>query len=446
METAKTNAKYEGSASDEEEAECKKTLKPKTAKDLFAVFTPKSESESEPEEDENDEEFTPTKKKRLTTSNEKEPGVKKKYSQKYQAKWNEVPSFKPWLSPSVHGDIYFYCKFCKKDYKCGKSEILKHMSSKKHKQLTQPQLKVQKKFSFRGLLCPVFTPFRRTKTMDVNYNVISQYSSFLKACGIKGILLNDWLGEGASLTLSERKQITEEWNSNCEKNGQFLIVQVGGLPLKDVIELANHAELLKVGAIIVHPDLYNRPKNHLDLVKYIKLVAEATKEVPILYHHHPKYTNLNIDMTQFLLDITGEVDAFVGLIHTTNDLQSALSSLHVNEQQFTVFMGTDEVILGAAASGFSCIMGSSLNLFAKLVETICFSATKGEISTAQKTQTVLAKALYRIFSYGDAVPTLKAAMCLISKLPLGPTREPLEAIWEGNIEKMKNELHEMGLV
>lgn len=47
---------------------------------------------------------------------------------------------------------------------------------------------------------------------------------------------------------------------------------------------------------------------------------------------------------------------------------------------------------------------------------------------------------------GDTVPALKAAMSIISKLPLGPTREPLEALWEGNLEKMKNELHEMGLV
>lgn len=46
---------------------------------------------------------------------------------------------KPWLSESVHGETYFYCKFCKKDYKSGKSEVFKHMSSMKHKKnITQP--------------------------------------------------------------------------------------------------------------------------------------------------------------------------------------------------------------------------------------------------------------------------------------------------------------------
>ncbi|XP_044744511.1 N-acetylneuraminate lyase [Coccinella septempunctata] len=443
METRKVASKYEVPEESEEENATDKTEEPKTAKDLFAVFAPDSESESDAEAEE-DKDFVPTAKKKKVSSTP--PSGKKKYLQKYQAKWNDVPSFKPWLSPSVHGDIYFYCKFCKKDYKCGKSEILKHMSSKKHKQHTQPQLKVHKKFFFRGLLCPVFTPFKKSKSMEVNYGVISQYSNFLKACGVKGILLNDQIGEGMSLTLQERKSLTEEWIQQCDKNGQFLMVQIGGVPLKEVIELANHCEVNKVGAVVLLPDLYNRPRNHLDLVKYIKLVAEGTKEIPILYHHHPKYTNLDLDMTNFLLDITGEVDSFVGLIHSTNDLQSALSSFHVNEKQFTVFMGTDEVILGAAASGFSCIMANTSNVFAKLVETICFSITKGEILTAQKTQAVLAKALYRIFSYGDTVPALKAAMCIISKLPLGSTREPLEAIWEGNLEKMKNELHEMGLV
>lgn len=41
------------------------------------------------------------------------------------------------------------------------------------------------------------------------------------------------------------------------------------------------------------PDLYNRPKNHLDLIRYIKIVSDYTEKVPILYHHYPKYTQIN---------------------------------------------------------------------------------------------------------------------------------------------------------
>lgn len=50
-------------------------------------------------------------------------------------------------------------------------------------------------------------------------------------------------------------------------------------------------------------------------------------------------------MTSFLLDITGEIDSFVGLIYSTNDLQESLSALTLNPEKYIVFMGTDEVII-----------------------------------------------------------------------------------------------------
>lgn len=48
------------------------------------------------------------------------------------------------------------------------------------------------------------------------------------------------------------------------------------------------------------PDMYNQPKTHLDIIRYIKVVSEYTEKIPILYHHFPKNTNLN---RKYLLNI-----------------------------------------------------------------------------------------------------------------------------------------------
>lgn len=56
---------------------------------------------------------------------------------------------------------------------------------------------------------------------------------------------------------------------------------------------AIHCEKMKVGAIVLMPDMYNQPKSHLDIIRYIKVVSEYTEKIPILYHHFPKHTNLN---------------------------------------------------------------------------------------------------------------------------------------------------------
>lgn len=44
-----------------------------------------------------------------------------------------------------------------------------------------------------------------------------------------------------------------------------------------------------------------------------------------------------------LLDITGEVDSFVGVIYSTDDLSESLSAMTLNPEKFSVFMGTDDV-------------------------------------------------------------------------------------------------------
>lgn len=48
-------------------------------------------------------------------------------------------------------------------------------------------------------------------------------------------------------------------------------------------------------------------------------------------------------MTKLLHDVIGEIDSLVGIIYTGDNLQGAISALQVNEDKFTVLIGTDEV-------------------------------------------------------------------------------------------------------
>lgn len=123
----------------------KEPEKPKSAKDLIADFKEDSdESGSEVEvisviRDISDSEEPPSKK-----SKKQGDSKKRKYIQKYVKSWEKIPAFKQWLSESVLGNTYFYCKVCKTDNRCGKAELEKHMASRKHmKNAKQPTLKVQ---------------------------------------------------------------------------------------------------------------------------------------------------------------------------------------------------------------------------------------------------------------------------------------------------------------
>lgn len=44
-----------------------------------------------------------------------------------------------------------------------------------------------------------------------------------------------------SLNVTERKQLTEQWVKACKETKQTLMVQVGGAPLPDVLELVKYS-------------------------------------------------------------------------------------------------------------------------------------------------------------------------------------------------------------
>lgn len=112
-----------------------KGTEPKSVKDLFTEFKPSPVNSDDgsgiESEMNNDEEYQPNTKKRKTIKPESSP-KKRAYTQKYRREWEAIPAYKQWLTESVLGNQYFYCKFCKNDNKCGRTEIEKHMTSMKH--------------------------------------------------------------------------------------------------------------------------------------------------------------------------------------------------------------------------------------------------------------------------------------------------------------------------
>ncbi|XP_065207452.1 uncharacterized protein LOC135836499 [Planococcus citri] len=50
----------------------------------------------------------------------------------YSPKWEQDPNYKGWVQRSKKGDGFYYCLACNQDYTCGKSELDKHASSRKH--------------------------------------------------------------------------------------------------------------------------------------------------------------------------------------------------------------------------------------------------------------------------------------------------------------------------
>lgn len=148
-------------------------------------------------------------------------------------------------------------------------------------------------FTFVGLICPVFTPFHDDKEQTVNYDAIGKYAKYLSDNGITAIAVNSITGEGHSMSTAERKLILETWMRYTQQYNMICIAHIGGTSIADVRDLARHAEMLSVDAVICGPDWFYRPKRVNALVLYLKDIGQYCKSRPLIYYHCPRYFKHN---------------------------------------------------------------------------------------------------------------------------------------------------------
>lgn len=122
--------------------------------------------------------------------------------------------------------------------------------------------------------------------------MIDKYAHFLKNKGMQGVMVLGYTGEGMVLTVEERKHVAEEWYKVTRKYDLKMLLNIGGMALPEIYELAAHAEQLKVDAVMVMPDVYYKPYVVEDLVKYIKDIYAYMPTRPLLYYHIPYLTSV----------------------------------------------------------------------------------------------------------------------------------------------------------
>lgn len=296
-------------------------------------------------------------------------------------------------------------------------------------------------FSYRGLLVPVFTPFHENGSL--NLDVIPSYALYLHRNDVKGILVNGTTGEGTSMNVLERKAVAEVWSEAVKSTKQHLMIQVGGAPLPDVIELAKHAESIKADSILCLPELYFKPNTPEELKEYLKGIAEVAPNTPLLYYHIPMFTNVNIHMGKFLESIGNDIPSFVGIKFTSNDLVEGTQALHVDNGKYKIFLGSDQIMSAACVLGMDSFIATSVNIFPKLAKGILKAFETGETLAAKEKQEKLTEAVIVISKYGNWVQTMKHGMYLVTGINLGPPRRPLKSLSSEFSISMENDLKKL---
>lgn len=287
-----------------------------------------------------------------------------------------------------------------------------------------------------GMIAATFTPF--DENGEVNYSVIDTYAEWIASTAIQGVFVCGTTGEFSSLTVSERKLILEKWITAAKK--RFVVLaHVGSNCQKISVELAAHAaEKGADGIASISPSFF-KPATVNNLITFFEPVAKAASHLPFYYYNMPSITGVDLPVKTFLIEGKKRMPNLAGTKFTHNNLMEMGVCLDLNNHEFEVLHGYDEILISGLAMGAQAGVGSTYNYIPKVYDGIFNAMKNNDLETARSLQMKSIRTVEVIIKYGGGVRGGKEIMNLIG-IPCGSCRPPLSPLSEDEKVKIKDDL------
>ncbi|WP_242921232.1 dihydrodipicolinate synthase family protein [Pontibacter liquoris] len=298
-----------------------------------------------------------------------------------------------------------------------------------------------KRTHLHGLIAAPFTPMHADGSL--NLALIPAYYQLLKENGNTGAFICGSTGEGVSLTLEEKKQVAEAWAVAAKGDASFKVITlVGGTCLQDAVDLAAHAQQIKLDAIAFTAPFYFKPASVQALAQCCQVVAEAAPELPFYYYHIPVLTGVGFPMLDLLREVEGQIATFAGIKYTHEDFMDFLSCLHFAHGKYDMLWGRDENLLAALALGAKGGVGSTYNYAAPLYTALIDAYEQGRLEEARQLQEQSISMIRLLGKYGG-IATGKMYMKLIG-LDCGGFRLPIRNMSQEQFTLFQNDVAALG--
>lgn len=291
-----------------------------------------------------------------------------------------------------------------------------------------------------GLIAAPFTPMKPDGS--INLALIPEYYQFLKKNKVTGAFICGSTGEGVSLTMQEKKDVTSAW-AECSKDDADFSVMLftGGTCIADCIELAKHAQQAGIHAVSFTAPFYFKPPTAATLADCCKEVADAVPDMPFYYYHIPVLTGSQVSMIKLLEEVDGNIPNFAGIKYTHEDFMDFLSCTQFRNKKYDMLWGRDENMLSALALGNKGSVGSTFNYAAPLYYDLIEAFNNNDLAKAQSLQQKSIDMITLLGKYGG-IATGKAYMKLVG-LDCGEFRLPVKNMSATNFELFKKDVEKL---
>ncbi len=284
-----------------------------------------------------------------------------------------------------------------------------------------------------GLIAAPYTPM--LPDGSVNPGIIPDMADHLQKEGVVGVFICGTTGEGASLTVNERMLLAEQWVAHAGDR-LAVIVHVGHHSVYEARRLAEHAQSVQADGIAALAPSFFKPASIDSLVSYCAAVAEAAPALPFFYYHIPSMTGITLSMPEFLRAGSKHIPTLSGIKFSASDLMQFHRCATMECGRYTMFFGSDEMLLGALAMGAEGAVGSTYNYAATNYLRMVEAFKQGNMETARRLSghaVALVEVLlkYGVIRAGKTIMAMRGIDCGEARLPLMPlSAEQKKSLYE----------------
>jgi N-acetylneuraminate lyase len=293
-----------------------------------------------------------------------------------------------------------------------------------------------------GLIAATPTPFDAEG--QVALGSIEPLAEQLSASGVAAVFVCGTTGECSSLTVEERRQVTQRWRDVLRGSALRLVVHVGSNCLADSAALAAHAAAVGADAVAALTPNYFKPRDVETLVQCMRPIASQCSELPFYFYDIPSMTGVGLSMPKFLDLAAHELPNLVGLKFTNTDMTALQHCLQASDAAWEILWGVDEVLLAAWALGVRGAVGSSYNFTASLYLQALEAAERGDLLTARQHQYQAVERIELLARYGYLAALKYCLSC--RGVPMGSVRLPMNGLTAETQHHLHHELLAAGLI
>lgn len=200
--------------------------------------------------------------------------------------------------------------------------------------------------------------------------------------GADGIFVSGSTGEAYLQSIDERRATISAAVERVAGRGP-VIAHTGTLDTRTSVALTEHAVAAGADAVsAVTPVYYSY--NEAQFEAYFREVSAAAGSTPLIAYHIPGRSHVQLS-PDFFLRLAHD-GILQGLKYTATDLHPLAEVIRQAPQEFVVFNGSDEVLLGGLALGADGGIGSTYNVVGGVYRRLADHVAAGELEAARRMQ------------------------------------------------------------